>query len=82
MTIVIDFGNILYWVGIIFAAIFGLAIVVFIWASLMNLAIAFFGLDDPKRFAPSPELPVSSAGFGWFLLAAAIVVALAVATIK
>jgi hypothetical protein len=58
-----------------FLGVMGLAVVFFIWASLVNLVIAFFGLDDPKRFVPAPELPASSAGFGWFLLIAAIVVA-------
>jgi hypothetical protein len=33
-----------------------------------------FSQDTPEA-VPAPELPVSSAGFGWFLLIAAIVIA-------
>jgi hypothetical protein len=47
-----------------FLGLLALAVAFFIWASPVNLVIAFFGLDDPKRFVPAPELPASSAGGG------------------
>ena len=56
MTIMIDVGNILYWVAIMFAVLLALGVVFLIWASLVNLVIALFGLDRPIYPCRQPAL--------------------------